>query len=62
MLLICPLFYLLLPSILWTCCIYMNLYSNVQRLVRDLYAMLDEVNYEEAPHDLKVPETFDEFI
>jgi galacturonosyltransferase 12/13/14/15 len=40
----------------------MNLYSNVQRLVRDLYAMLDEVNYEEAPHDLKVSETFDEFI
>jgi hypothetical protein len=40
----------------------MNLYSNVQRLVRDLYAPLDEVNYEEAPRDLKVLETFDEFI
>jgi len=34
----------------------------VQRLVRDLYVMLDEVNSEEAPLDLKVPETFDGFI
>ncbi|NP_001145771.1 Probable galacturonosyltransferase 13-like [Zea mays] len=32
------------------------------RLVRDLYVMLDKVNSEEAPLDLKVPETFDEFI
>jgi hypothetical protein len=44
------------------CFIYLNLYSNLQRLVRDLYVMLDEVNSEEAPLNLKVPETFDEFI
>lgn len=62
MVLICPLFNLLLSSILRICFIYLNLYSNVQRLVRDLYVMLDEVNSEEAPLDLKVPETFDEFI
>jgi alpha-1,4-galacturonosyltransferase len=34
----------------------------VQRLVRDLYSMLDEINSEEGPVDLKVPESFDEFI
>ncbi|KAF8667497.1 hypothetical protein HU200_052691 [Digitaria exilis] len=33
-----------------------------RRLVRDLYSMLDEINSEEAPVDLKVPESFDEFI
>ncbi|KAL6623528.1 hypothetical protein ACP70R_033407 [Stipagrostis hirtigluma subsp. patula] len=32
------------------------------RLVRDLYAILDEINSEEVPVDLKVPESFDEFI
>jgi len=32
------------------------------RLVRDLYSILDEINAEEAPVDLKVPESFDEFI
>jgi hypothetical protein len=39
-----------------------SFYSNVQRLVRDLYSMLDEINSEEGPVDLKVPESFDEFI
>lgn len=62
MVLIHPLFNLLLSSILRICFIYLNSSSNVQRLVRDLYVMLDEVNSEEAPLDLKVPETFDEFI
>jgi galacturonosyltransferase 12/13/14/15 len=62
MVLICPLFNLIFSSVLRICFIYLNLYSNVQRLVRDLYVMLDKVNSEEAPLDLKVPETFDEFI
>ncbi|KAF7070791.1 hypothetical protein CFC21_076255 [Triticum aestivum] len=32
------------------------------RLVRDLYRMLDEINSEDAPVDLKVAESFDDFI
>lgn len=39
-----------------------SLHSNVQRLVRDLYRMLDEINSEDAPVDLKVAESFDDFI
>ena len=34
----------------------------MQRLVRDLYSILAEINAEEAPVDLKVPESFNEFI
>jgi hypothetical protein len=30
--------------------------------MRDLYRMLDEINSEEVPVDLKVPDSFDEFI
>ncbi|KAE8805168.1 putative galacturonosyltransferase 13 [Hordeum vulgare] len=32
------------------------------RLVRDLYRMLDEINSEDVPVDLKVAESFDDFI
>ena len=39
-----------------------SLHWNVQRLVRDLYRMLDEINSEEVPVDLKVAESFDDFI
>lgn len=55
-------FNLTFSSILRISFIYSKLYSNEQRLVRDLYSMLDEINSEEAPVDLKVPESFDEFI
>jgi hypothetical protein len=34
----------------------------VQRLVRDLYRMLDEINSEDVPVDLKVAESYDDFI
>jgi hypothetical protein len=36
--------------------------SNLQRLVKDLYRMLDEINSEDVPVDLKVAESFDDFI
>lgn len=36
------------------------MYYNMQKLVRDLYVMLDEINSEEAPVDLKIPESFHE--
>ena len=39
-----------------------SLRSNVQRLVRDLYRMLDEINSEDVPVDVKVAESFDDFI
>jgi galacturonosyltransferase 12/13/14/15 len=30
--------------------------------VRDLYAILDEINSEEVPIDVKIPESFNEFV
>lgn len=34
----------------------------VQRLMRDIYKILDQVNSEEIPFGLKLPESFSEFL
>jgi galacturonosyltransferase 12/13/14/15 len=34
----------------------------LQRLVRDLYSILDEISSEEVPTDVKLPESFNEFV
>jgi len=39
-----------------------HLISPSQRLVRDLYKMLDQVNSEEIPVGQKLPQSFSEFV
>ena len=39
-----------------------DLIELIQRLVRDLYKILNQVNSEEIPVGLKVPESFNEFL
>lgn len=34
----------------------------MQKLVKDLYKLLDQINSEEIPAGLKVPESFSEFL